>query len=110
MCITNCMDTFNEGGCTHSGLPTDSEARKQTPVYSGCVKYFPLALAAISRVSLEGADKHCGGELRWDRAKSGDELDAMMRHIIDEEWAHAAWRCLANLQKLEEERLRQLTP
>ena len=29
----------------------------------------------------------------------GDELDAMMRHIIDEDWAQVAWRAMANLEK-----------
>ena len=37
--------------------------------------------------------------LHWDREKSGDELDAMMRHIIDKDWAQVAWRALANLEK-----------
>jgi hypothetical protein len=46
--------------------------------------------------------------MHWDRSKSGDELDALMRHIIDagtldddglRHSAKVAWRGLANLQK-----------
>ena len=33
-----------------------------------------------------------------------DELDAMMRHILDKDWGQVAWRAMANLEKhLEEE-------
>lgn len=89
-----------------SKLTTDPEERKNTPVYSGCVNYFPLALAAVSRLSKKGNDQHNPGTpLHWDRSKSGDELDAMMRHVIDEDWDAVAWRALAHLQKVEEERL-----
>lgn len=81
-------------------LPENAQKRKQIPVYSGCVHYFPLALAAVSALSKQGNDQHNPGKrLHWDRSKSGDEKDAMMRHIIDEDWVHVAWRALANLQK-----------
>jgi len=84
-------------------LPTDPAERKEIPVYSGCVNYFPLALAAVARLSKKGNDQHNPGTpLHWDRSKSGDELDAMMRHIIDGDWDAVAWRALAHLQKIEE--------
>ena len=84
-------------------LPTNADERKATPVYSGCVAYFPLALAAVAKVSAEGSKQHHpDAPLHWDRAKSSDELDAMMRHVIDGDWASVAWRALAHLQKLEE--------
>jgi hypothetical protein len=87
-------------------LSTDPEERKNTPVYSGCINYFPLALASVSRLSKKGNDQHNpGSPLHWDRSKSGDELDAMMRHVIDGDWDAVAWRALAHLQKVEEERL-----
>ena len=86
-------------------LPTNAEERKAIPVYTGFVKYFPDAMAAVAKVSLKGGIQH--GQtfetLHWDRSKSGDELDAMMRHIIDEDWAQVAWRAMANLQKKIEE-------
>ena len=85
-------------------LPEDPELRKKIPVYSGCINYFPLALSAVARLSMIGNDIHNPGKpLHWDRSKSGDELDALIRHIIDEDWEAVAWRGLANLQKKIEE-------
>ena len=31
--------------------------------------------------------------------KSSDELDAMMRHILEEDWEAVAWRAMANLER-----------
>ena len=31
--------------------------------------------------------------------KSQDELDALMRHLFEGDWASVAWRALANLQR-----------
>lgn len=86
-------------------LPTDAQERKAIPVYTGFVKYFPDAMAAVAKVSLQGGIQHgqTPETLHWDRSKSGDELDALMRHIIDEDWAQVAWRAMANLQKKIEE-------
>ena len=89
-----------------------AQLRKNTPVFSGCVAYFPLALKEIAKASVNGQAQHNPGKpLAWDRSKSGDELDAMMRHLID----HASgdefdddgirhivkcgWRILAFIQK-----------
>jgi hypothetical protein len=78
----------------------DSKERKKFPVYSGFVNYFPKAMAAVCKLSFEGNEQHNPGtELHWDRSKSGDELDALMRHIIDEDWREVAWRAMANLEK-----------
>ena len=83
-----------------SPFTEDSAERKKFPVYSGLVKYFPLALASVARISYEGNQKHNPDTpLHWDRSKSGDELDALMRHIIDEDWDAVAWRAMANLEK-----------
>lgn len=103
------------------GMPHDAQARKQTPVYSGVLKYFPHALAEVAKVSYIGNDKHSPGkEMTWDRSKSSDEMDADIRHTIDEVLlrramppskhvvrdadgnavlAQAAWRVLARLEK-----------
>ena len=91
---------------------SDSQSRKDTPVYSGVLKYFPDALKEVSRVSKAGSDQHHKGqELHWDRNKSTDELDALTRHLIDHakgevfdtdgqrHLAKCAWRALAMLQK-----------
>lgn len=97
-----------------TGLPKDAAARKGIPLYSGLIKYFPDALAAVARLSKIGNDQHNPGEpLHWAREKSGDELDALMRHIIDAgtedtdgvlHSTKVAWRALANLQKELEKR------
>lgn len=96
-------------------LPRDSRARKNAPVFSGVVLYFPDALAAVARVSKKGNDKHNPGEpLHWARGKSDDHGDCILRHQTefdqldpDMDEYHAAmvaWRALAQLQLLEEHR------
>lgn len=92
-------------------LPTDPKERKNTPVFSGALMYFPLAIAEVAKVSKKANDKHNPGEpMHWSREKSSDHLDSAVRHIIDagpngdeisEEGYHlanAAWRILAKLQ------------
>lgn len=90
-----------------SPFTDDAKTRKEYPVYSGFVKYFPDAIAEIAHVSWEGGQQHGHDELHWDRAKSSDEPDALMRHLIDytntgnkKELAKVAWRSLAMLQKV----------
>jgi hypothetical protein len=74
---------------------------KILPSDSGFINYFPRAIAAVSKVSLNGGIQHGQTEetLHWNRALSGDELDAMMRHVIDKDWEQVAWRAMANLEK-----------
>lgn len=90
-------------------LPIDSQARKDTPIFSGVARYFPLALAEVARLSKAGNDKHNPGEpLHWSRGKSNDHADCAMRHLIesgtrdpDDGHLHTtklAWRALAMLQ------------
>lgn len=96
-------------------LPTEAQARKTVPIYSGVIRYFPDALAAVAELSKIGNDQHNPGQpLHWDRSKSTDELDALTRHLVEagkmdtdgvRHSAKIAWRALANLQKeLERER------
>ena len=90
-------------------LPTDAKERKDTPIYSGFVKYFPLAMAEVARLSKAGNDQHNPGKpLHWDRSKSGDELDALQRHLLEagtidtdgqRHSAKVAWRAMGNLEK-----------
>ena len=84
-----------------SGLfPDDSDARKTYPVYSGLLAYFPAALAAIAHHSYVGNAKHNPGQpLFWDRSKSTDEADALLRHLMEGDYVGMAWRALALLQK-----------
>ena len=101
----------------NSKLDSKKEAvsRKETPVFSGVLQYFPEAIKAVARCSFVGNDQHNPNKpLHWDRSKSGDELDAMTRHLLDagtldtdgiRHSTKVAWRALANLQKeIENER------
>ena len=95
--------------------PSDNKVqlRKNTPVFSGVLKYFPNALKAVARASKAGNDQHHKDKpLHWDRSKSGDELDALTRHLMEageidtdliRHSAKVCWRALANLQKELEE-------
>lgn len=104
-------------------LPTDSAKRKEYPMLSGCLKYFPAALAGVANVSKQGNDKHNPGqELHHARGKSMDHGDCIIRHLTDTEDLLAAkgrgaeltkeqilheanqlaWRALAYSQELHE--------
>ncbi len=89
-------------------LPTDPKARKQTPIYSGVLRYFPKALAEVARVSYAGNEQHNPGEpLHWAREKSTDQHDCIVRHLLEagtrdtDGMLHSAkvcWRSLAALE------------
>lgn len=65
-------------------LPTDSEARKGFPLFSGCLRYFAAALAGVARTSKIGNDKHNPGEpMHHARSKSMDHGDCIIRHLMD---------------------------
>lgn len=93
-----------------------AKERKDTPVFSGVLNYFPDAMREVAKVSKAGNDQHNPGqELFWDRSKSGDEKDALTRHLLDagtidddgmRHSAKVAWRALAMLQKEIENDLR----
>lgn len=82
--------------------------RKDHPVYSGALKYFPDALMAVAHCSKVGNDQHNPGEaLNWSREKSSDHLDSLTRHLLEvgtmdsdgvRHSTKVAWRALANLQ------------
>tara|TARA_R110002074_G_C12000849_1_gene614186 strand:- start:45 stop:470 length:426 start_codon:yes stop_codon:yes gene_type:complete len=81
-------------------LPADSSERKTYPLYSGVLQYFPHALIAVAHQSWLGSQQHRPGkEVHWDKSKSSDELDALMRHMAEGEWAAVAWRALAHLER-----------
>lgn len=90
----------------------NSEQRKQRPIFEGLFKYFPDALMEVSNHSWKANEKHNPGKhLHWDRSKSTDEKDALLRHMVDlakgehfcedgfRTSAAIAWRALALLQK-----------
>ena len=92
-------------------VKSKAKERKATPVFSGVLRYFPDALKEVAKCSKAGQDQHNPNlPLAWDRSKSGDELDALTRHLIDHgvnpvdddgvlHLAKVAWRSLAALQK-----------
>ena len=58
--------------------------RKEYPVYTGFLKYFPDAIQAVAHLSYVANEQHNPGEiLHWAKEKSTDEPDAMMRHLLD---------------------------
>jgi hypothetical protein len=93
--------------------------RKDHPLFSGCMAYFPDALLAVSRLSKIGNDKHNPGQpLHWSKDKSADHADCLARHLVnhgqtdpDTGLSHTvsvAWRALALLQtEIEAGRVRQ---
>tara|TARA_R110000868_G_scaffold157974_1_gene385617 strand:- start:638 stop:937 length:300 start_codon:yes stop_codon:yes gene_type:complete len=90
------------------GLPIDKGARKNIPIATGCLDYFPDAIAAVATLSKVGNDQHNPGEpLHWARGKSHDQPDCLMRHFMERgtldddgqrHSAKVAWRALAILQ------------
>jgi len=90
-------------------MTADAKERKNTPVFSGFIKYFPDAMAEVAHLSWVTNEQHNPGEpMRWDRSKSKDEHDALVRHLIEagtrdtdgmRHSAKVAWRAMAALQK-----------
>lgn len=86
-----------------------AKERKQYPITSGVLDFFPDAVAEVAHVSWAATDQHHPGEpMHWDRTKSTDEADALVRHLIDRgkrdtdglrHSAKVAWRALALLQR-----------
>lgn len=104
-------------------LPTDSQERKNYPIYRGCLRYFPAALSGVARISKIGNDKHNPGKHMFHaRGKSSDHGDCLLRHLMDledmlaalsrdqsvskqsilDEASSVAWRALALSQELHE--------
>jgi hypothetical protein len=107
-CLANAMKgEFNQ--------PTEEKSkaqqRKETPVFSGVLKYFPNAIREVAKTSFVGNEQHHPGtKLHWDMDKSADEQDAMIRHLMDHienpmdddgvlHLAKVCWRALAGLER-----------
>lgn len=85
--------------------------RKETPVYTGVMAYFPNAIREVAKASYTGSQQHNPGKpIHWDKAKSQDEADCMLRHLMDHHEdpldddgvlhaAKVAWRALAFLER-----------
>lgn len=86
--------------------------RKAQPIWSGFVCYFPDAMGKVAELSLVANEQHHPGTpLHWDKSKSKDHMDCLMRHGIDDlkgrkvdndkVWhkTKVAWRAMAELQE-----------
>ncbi len=92
-----------------NSLPDDAEKRNEYPMADGLLDYFPNALAEVSRLSfLATQQHHPGSPMHWDRSKSTDHRNKILRHLIDaggvddKGLRHStmiAWRALALLQE-----------
>ena len=90
-------------------LPKDAKERKDYPITTGALDYFPDAIAEVAHISKVGNDQHNPGEpLHWARGKSTDHADCITRHLIERgtldidgcrHTAKVAWRALALLQE-----------
>ncbi len=119
-CLNQLCPTLLDKAIVKMTLPTDSNERKNYPLFRGCLRYFPAALAGIARISKLGNDKHnLGQEMHHARGKSGDHGDCILRHLVDvedllakstgaqqeeilNEVSQMAWRALAFSQELHE--------
>jgi hypothetical protein len=95
-------------------LPTDDKARKEIPIWSFLMRYFPDALLAVVGVCVAGNKQHnpelASSDIQWSRDKSIDQMNTAMRHMwdygtgvkkdADGQWhlAKAIWRLSAQLQ------------
>ena len=99
---------YVEATPTQMLLSKDANERKATPITTGVLDYFPLAIAAVAVCSKAGNDQHHPNTpLAWDKTKSTDHADCIARHLIDRSSydtdgilhaAKLAWRALALLQ------------
>jgi hypothetical protein len=83
--------------------------RKQQPIASGLLDYFPAACAEVAHVSYVANEQHNPGQpMHWAREKSTDQADCLVRHLTERgtfdddglrHTAKVAWRALALLQE-----------
>jgi hypothetical protein len=87
----------------------DRTNRKNFPVFTGVIQYFPDAIREVAYCSFVANEQHNPGEpMHWDPTKSIGKGDELMRHLMDPEIfdtdgvrhrAKAAWRALELLQR-----------
>ena len=105
------LEVNNELDNLNHEIKSKAKKRKDTPVFSGVLKYFPNALKEVAKASKAGNDQHHPEKpLHWDMNKSKDEYDALTRHLIDHtvdpidddgvlHLTKVAWRALAGLER-----------
>jgi len=90
-------------------LPDDANKRNEYPMAEGLLDYFPNALAEVARLSFLATKQHHPDKpMHWDRSKSTDHRNKIMRHLADtdtvddkniDHWAMVCWRALAGYQE-----------
>lgn len=90
-------------------LPNDAQGRLEYPMADGLLDYFPNALAEVARLSYLATQQHHPDQpMHWDRSKSTDHRNKIMRHLVDthtvddkgiDHWAMVCWRALAGYQE-----------
>jgi ribosomal protein L7/L12 len=64
-------------------LPDESKMRYQYPISSGCLAYFPAAIAGVARHSYIAGAKYNDGGLIHLRYMSPHHIDCIGRHLLD---------------------------
>ena len=91
-----------------TSLPDNAVARLEYPMADGLLDYFPNALAEVARLSFLATQQHHPDKpMHWDRTKSTDHRNKILRHLVDtdgvddkniDHWAMVCWRALAGYQ------------
>ncbi len=92
-----------------SPLPDTDAERKKLPLGTGVLDYFPKAMLAVAEASYAATQQHHpGGPMHWDRSKSTDHVNCMLRHFLDRgtkdsdgvrHSAKMVWRAMAILEE-----------
>lgn len=87
----------------------NAQDRKERPVFSGLLAYFPDACMEVAYCSYRSNEQHNPGtEMHWDKTKSIGKGDEIVRHLLDKDIfdtdgvrhrAKCAWRALELLQR-----------
>lgn len=91
-----------------SNLPT--QGRKDLPVATGVLEFFPRALAEVAKVSVAGAKQRNSKSLvpPSGEVTTGEHADCLVRHLLDRgtldndgvrHSAKVAWRALSLLEQ-----------
>ena len=76
-------------------FPTDAEERKQYPVLTGLLLYFPHACAAVAHHSYVSNEQHNPGEpMHWATEKSIGDGNEAVRHLMEQHFVAHAWRSM----------------
>ena len=91
-----CIEAAGSGGdVAPAGIPSGYTDRKEFPLLTFLTAYFPDVIEAAVRLCVQGNVQHAiekpveqpfyleGDRIAWDRTKSTEELETLMRHLWD---------------------------